>query len=367
MEPACGDAIYWQSANRGTNPMATDTTPPEERAPATADDHVALTGNMSIASMAAGGVTLRSDPPLPLRMLDPAISSNWDQPQPQLPQHSQPFIASSVVTGPTGSAESPARPLGLNGTTVTSTESIPPDGPTGAPPFVQPQWPEPQRPRFLGSEGIIYTPPPLPEEQVAVSVEPNRPTPDVVEFKGLVSGGDVIYSPRVDLHTPQAVQLGLSVTRGSAAAVIRRAVETNPSLQPEHAASKARLFVEAIRSQIAAMPPTPNEPDKLEFHNQLVEFLEGLAAGLSELAETLDKMVANRGNANEPILLGKAATIADHLGNGAMDFIANNREKLAGWMIQGGLIGAATLLAMSLGIDKELLETIAKIFGKGSK
>jgi signal transduction protein with GAF and PtsI domain len=110
--------------------------------------------------------------------------------------------------------------------------------------------------------------------------------------------------------------------------------------------------------------PTPNEPEKLEFHNGLVEFLEGLAAGLGELAETLDKMVANQGNDSEPILLGKAAIIANHLGIGAMDYIANNREKLEGVLIRGSLMGAATALARALGIDKALLEIIANIIGK---
>jgi len=88
--------------------MGTDATPPSESTPpdalpATADDHVALTGNLSIRSMAAGGLTLRSDTPLPLRMVDPAILSNWDQPQPQLPQRPPPFV-------PGGPAEPPFPP-----------------------------------------------------------------------------------------------------------------------------------------------------------------------------------------------------------------------------------------------------------------
>jgi len=55
--------------------MAMDPTPPSESAPepnalpATADDHVALTGNMTIGSMATGGLTVRSDTPLPLRIV----------------------------------------------------------------------------------------------------------------------------------------------------------------------------------------------------------------------------------------------------------------------------------------------------------
>jgi hypothetical protein len=232
--------------------------------------HTLLTGNPSLRSMTDGAVTQVSGTPLPLKMVDPAIFSNWSQPQPPLPQRSPNFAFGGPVE----------------------------------PPF-----------------------PPL-----------TRVVAD--------SGGG--------LESTAAVGSTLFLNE-----------ERNLSLQPEHVASQARHLVEAIQSQIAAMPPTPNEPDKLEFQNGLIEFLEGLAAKLTELAETLDQMVANRGTASEPIFLGKAAIIANHLSIGAMDYIANHREKLAGTMIQGGLIGAATLLAMSLGIDKELLELIGKIFGKG--
>ncbi len=78
---------------------------PSESAPEPGADHVALTGNASIRSMAAGGVTHRSDTPLPLRMVDPAILSNWDQPQSQLPQRTPPFV-------PGGPAEPPFPPPG---------------------------------------------------------------------------------------------------------------------------------------------------------------------------------------------------------------------------------------------------------------
>lgn len=207
---------------------------------------------------------------------------------------------------------------------------------------------------------------------------PRRPPPHVVDggpaeppYPPPTNNDQVLTSVRIDT----AVGVGIAAGAGAASAAARvhhltaddlavgSPISRNLSRQPEHVAAQTRLFVEAIRRQLAAMSPTPNEPDKLDF----IEFLEGLAAGLSELAETLDKMVANRGNANEPILLGKAATIANHLGIGAMDYIAKNREKLAGMMIQVGFYGAVTLLAMSLGIDKEFFEAIAKIFGKGSK
>jgi hypothetical protein len=84
--------------------MDTETTLPSESTqvpdalPATTDDHVALTGNLSIRSMATGGLTLRSDTPLPLRMVDPAILSNWDQPQ--LPQRPPPFVPGGPTEPP---------------------------------------------------------------------------------------------------------------------------------------------------------------------------------------------------------------------------------------------------------------------------
>jgi hypothetical protein len=76
-------------------------------------DHVSLTGSASIRSMAAGGVTHRSDPPLTLQTVDPAILSNWDQPQPQLPQRSPRFV-------PGGPAEPPFPPPTNNDQVLTS-------------------------------------------------------------------------------------------------------------------------------------------------------------------------------------------------------------------------------------------------------
>jgi hypothetical protein len=82
-----------------------ETTPPSEgkpnALPATVDDHVELAGNAAIRSMASGGVTHRSDPPLPLRAAaDPAIFVNWDQPQPQQPQRPTTFIINEPPAEP---------------------------------------------------------------------------------------------------------------------------------------------------------------------------------------------------------------------------------------------------------------------------
>src|SRR5437868_13742404 len=67
--------------------LPSESTPDPDAVPTTADDHITLTGNASIRSMATGRVTQVTDTPHPLRaQIDPAILLNWDQPhQPQQP------------------------------------------------------------------------------------------------------------------------------------------------------------------------------------------------------------------------------------------------------------------------------------------
>jgi hypothetical protein len=85
--------------------LPSESAPEPDALPATTGDHVALTGNLSIRSMVTGGLTLRSDTPLPLRAeADAAILSNWwNAPQPPLPQRPPPFV-------PGGPAEPPFPP-----------------------------------------------------------------------------------------------------------------------------------------------------------------------------------------------------------------------------------------------------------------
>jgi hypothetical protein len=102
----------------GTDSMA-ETTPPSENTPKPKPEalppgvssHTFLNGNASIRSMATGGVTHTSDTPLTLRMIDPAILSNSDQPQP--PRRSPSF-------DPGGPAEPPFPPPTNNEQILTS-------------------------------------------------------------------------------------------------------------------------------------------------------------------------------------------------------------------------------------------------------
>lgn len=70
---------------------------PTQGLPPATGPHVFFAGNDSMPSMAAGGATQRSDTPLPLRTVDPAILSNWDQPQPPL---RRPFFINDPPASP---------------------------------------------------------------------------------------------------------------------------------------------------------------------------------------------------------------------------------------------------------------------------
>jgi hypothetical protein len=70
--------------------MADETTPPSKSTPEPVlppgvSSHTVLTGNPSFRSMAPGGVTHTSEPPLTLRTIDPAILPNSDQLPPRRP------------------------------------------------------------------------------------------------------------------------------------------------------------------------------------------------------------------------------------------------------------------------------------------
>jgi len=76
-------------------------------------------------------------------------------------------------------------------------------------------------------------------------------------------------------------------------------------------------------------------------HNEFVEFLERIAAGLAELADAVDQAInASVDGPPEPMFLGKAARITEQLNVGMMEWLEANRTNLMGCTLRIGLIGA---------------------------
>jgi hypothetical protein len=84
----------------------------------------------------------------------------------------------------------------------------------------------------------------------------------------------------------------------------------------------------------------PNDSDGLAKYDDLVAFLEKMAAGLSNLADALDQAVNKAAEGKlEPMFLGTAAEVARQLQLGAMEWLKKNRTTIFDVPIRIGLIG----------------------------
>jgi hypothetical protein len=113
------------------------------------------------------------------------------------------------------------------------------------------------------------------------------------------------------------------------------------SEQPANIGIAAKRLASAIRDQLQEWNASkPNDEAGLTRHNELVAFLETVAAELDKLADMLDRAAAASaaGSPEEPVFLGKAAEIAEHLNAGFMGFLEKNREHVAGYTIRLGLV-----------------------------
>jgi hypothetical protein len=98
-----------------------------------------------------------------------------------------------------------------------------------------------------------------------------------------------------------------------------------------------QALLEATHAQIAKIhDERSNDPDVRD----LVDFLEELAKGLSELVTNLDRAIADPNAA--PMFLGTAGKIARSLQLGLIEAVDKNRVRI--WEI-GACVGAAWLLS----------------------
>jgi hypothetical protein len=115
--------------------------------------------------------------------------------------------------------------------------------------------------------------------------------------------------------------------------------------------STAELMLKATQRQIDLLRGR-NDPDARD----LIDFLEWLAKGLSELVSNLRSAVTQQGS-GEPIFQGAAAKIAEDLYEGLMEAVKTHRVRI--WEIAG--IGAVYYLASLAGLDPvHLLEKLVK-------
>jgi hypothetical protein len=125
------------------------------------------------------------------------------------------------------------------------------------------------------------------------------------------------------------------------------------SERPADIRDAARSLAKAITGQIEDLNASkPNDGEGLAKHNDLVSFLEQIAAGLTELGEALDRVVnASAKDSLEPVFLGKAGEIAHQLNVGLMEFLERNRAHIAGFPIRTGLFLSGYWFLKACGVE----------------
>jgi hypothetical protein len=159
--------------------------------------------------------------------------------------------------------------------------------------------------------------------------------PSQVALSGLASGRMASGRAELTLSTSQA---------GSDS--IQRVL----SDQPVAIANAARALAEQVAAQVTELKQSkPNDPEKLAQYDALIPFLEKLASGLGELADTLEQLAAS--SESESVLQGKAADTARWLQRTVTEWLETNRTMVIDVPVRLGLFGLAVAFVHQLGAD----------------
>ncbi len=155
----------------------------------------------------------------------------------------------------------------------------------------------------------------------------------------LVTDEDAIFAPEVR-QTP-APRVVLSITQRIAQ-------------QPADIRHVARALVETIRAEIDRLQFNKPNGERLAEYNAQIDFLDMVMREVARLADALDELIAAHASGRhdqESVFLGVAGQIAEQLKHGCIEFVTENRKKLAGCMISFGLGAAAYEFLTVLGVD----------------
>jgi hypothetical protein len=184
----------------------------------------------------------------------------------------------------------------------------------------------------------------------SLAAEPSASTaPSIVELSARATTRSA-GSANLDVNRATQVSSDLST-----------AVATRLSESPTEIRDAARALSKAVAEQIAQLNESkPNDPDRLAQHLDFVSFLEKLAAGLDNLADMIDRAVAE-GSAGkpEPVLLGKAGELARGLGGLVVEALQTHRASVADWSIKFPVLAAGAVLLHALGVPISLAAILA--------
>jgi hypothetical protein len=174
-----------------------------------------------------------------------------------------------------------------------------------------------------------------------------------------VAGTTVAYTPRPLQHTGAATSAGEGtlVADGEVVKAVgdtRRRFEQQLADHPAEIRDSARVLAHAVREQITELKAARrNDVESADF----IEFLEMVARELDMLVDALDRAIESSA---DPILLGEAKKIADHLKGGFHEYLEKHRTDIAGLSIKLGLVSAAGGFLYLCGFDLASIVSILK-------
>ena len=207
----------------------------------------------------------------------------------------------------------------------------------------------------MGSQ--VFAPPP----EQAVSIETVQPansvaTVDTPPGAGAGTAPREIKTTPVEAHSGAALEAsGSLAANADVLRADRRAITTitqNLAANTSENQVIAQGLLQVTQAKIAELRDARlNDRETAD----LIQFLEWLARGLTELVENLDRAIADP---SEPIFLGTAGEIARNLKLGLLDAVEKHRVKI--WEV-GALVGVGLFLSSLSG---EKLSDILKILLK---
>jgi hypothetical protein len=173
------------------------------------------------------------------------------------------------------------------------------------------------------------------DHSIGVTYEAGAPEPMAAAFQGVGA-----------LEANATIVEGVGVARGSAL-----------SERPAEIRDAARALSQEFMAQVEELKRSRPNDDRLAKHDDLVAFFEKMAAGLSNLADALDRAVneATEGKL-EPAFLGTAAEVVRQLQLGAMEWLEKNRMTVFEVPFRIGLFGLGLAFVHALGVDNHFVE-----------
>ena len=168
---------------------------------------------------------------------------------------------------------------------------------------------------------------------------------------------------------PAAASLALSGTPPDTEATEAAAiVERRLSERPTDIREAARALSQAIKDQIEQLYASKPNDDPVGRLDSFIDFLQEIARGLDDLAESIEQAIAaGSSGSSESILLGKSANLARKLGVFVTEGLERNRAYIQDCAIRFSVFATGYMFLHACGVDGLIASIVAGNLSKGGE